>query len=419
VTLKKAELKLAVAEYRRAVRYWERIRKADMRGITRNERDNAETDAQTTRAALHQSLANLAGAELYLTKVNVLAPASGKVRFTVGVGEAVSHESSFVAEILTSNSHFEAGSGAVQEMNVYPRTKGRVTAICVKEGDVVKRGDLLCRLDDGQAALLVDQRKADLEVAEAECRRAERNWQRMQSADARGITQKEYDDAVSNVEKAKAVVDLARAQFGIARVKLVSARVVAPTSGKIVKIKVQPEEWVNPDKTVIVQMSCNADMDAVGAFPADAMRTHMEALRENDPAKYVQLTNNLGRMQERRQQRTKNLLDALASVNLLCFTPEQQQTHEALMSAISKREALLRRLNPKNEDVTESHRKAVFEELRQLDQVMCQLKSSERNTLFTKLLDFQNEDVTDKQRTVAFEVLLELLPQVPTGPPVR
>ena len=414
IPLRCAEVKLAVVEYRCAMSNFERMQKVDARGITQNEYDDAKAELEKTRAILRHSLANLTAAELGSTKGKVVAPVSGKVRFATCLGCGVSCKTPFVAEILNPDSHFGTGPDAIQEIDVCPRKKGRVAEICVKESDVVKRGDLLYRLDDGQAALLVDERKADVVRAEAECDRAERVLKRLQNADASSVTQKEIDGAVLNAEKAKAVLDLARARFYIARGELVSARVVAPTSGKITKVNIQIGEVVDPEEIGVVKMAC--DMD--GGILRE-MRTNMEALRENDPARYALMTNNIARFTERRKERTKDLLDALATVNTSRFTPEELRTHMALMSAISKREALLRQLNPRNEDVTESQRKAAFEELRKLDQVIHQLKSSERNTLLAKLLDFQNEGVTDKQRKAAFEVLPELLPQVHVGPTVR
>ena len=43
-----------------------------------------------------------------------------------------------------------------------------------KEGDTVKEGDLLYVLDDERYQAVVNQRKADLEAAQAEARRAKR-----------------------------------------------------------------------------------------------------------------------------------------------------------------------------------------------------------------------------------------------------
>ena len=117
---------------------------------------------------------------------------------------------------------------------------------------------------------------------------------------------------------------------------------------------------------------------------AAEMRANMEELREKDPARYAQMTNNFARWQEHRLKRTNDRLDILASVDTSRLNAKERQTHEALQDAIVKREELRQMLNPQNEDVTEEQRRATFEELRKLDQTMRQLETSERNTLLTK-----------------------------------
>lgn len=117
---------------------------------------------------------------------------------------------------------------------------------------------------------------------------------------------------------------------------------------------------------------------------AAEMRANMDELREKDPAKYAQMTNRFARWQKNRLQRTNERLDILASVDTSRLNAKERQTHEALQDAIVKREELRQMLNPQNENVTEEQRKQTFAELRNLDQTMQQLETSERNTLLNK-----------------------------------
>lgn len=117
---------------------------------------------------------------------------------------------------------------------------------------------------------------------------------------------------------------------------------------------------------------------------AAEMRANMEELREKDPERYAQMTNRFARWQEHRLKRTNDRLDILASVDTSRLSEKELKTHEALQDAIVRREELRQMLNPQNEDVTEEQRKKTFEELRQLDQKMHQLETSERNTLLHK-----------------------------------
>ena len=84
---------------------------------------------------------------------------------------------------------FVAHAEPVQEVELLPQVDGYVKEIRFKEGDIVKAGDVLYVLDGERYQAIVNQRKADLEAAEAEKRRADRYFKRMEKADERGITQ--------------------------------------------------------------------------------------------------------------------------------------------------------------------------------------------------------------------------------------
>ena len=90
---------------------------------------------------------------------------------------------------------FVAHAEAMQEVDLLPQVDGYIKEIRFREGDIVKAGTVLYVLDDERYQAVANQRKADLEAAEAEARRAERYWERMQKADSRGITQLERDNA--------------------------------------------------------------------------------------------------------------------------------------------------------------------------------------------------------------------------------
>ena len=130
---------------------------------------------------------------------------------------------------------FVAHAEAVQEVDLLPQIDGYVREIKFKEGDVVKEGQVLYVIDDERYQAVANQRKADLAAAEAEARRAERYFERMQKADERGITQLERDNAEAAAEKAKAAVLQAKANLVVAEYDLKKTTVFAPISGQIGK----------------------------------------------------------------------------------------------------------------------------------------------------------------------------------------
>ena len=149
---------------------------------------------------------------------------------------------------------FVAHAEALQEVDLLPQVDGYVKEICFKEGDLVKEGQVLYRLDDERYQAVVNQRKADLEAAEAEARRAERYWERMQKADARGITQLERDNAEAGADTAKASVLQAKANLVVAEYDCKKAQVIAPISGQIGKTTAHVGDYVAPSKGALARI---------------------------------------------------------------------------------------------------------------------------------------------------------------------
>jgi len=149
---------------------------------------------------------------------------------------------------------FVAHAEAVQEVDLLPQIDGYVKEIKFKEGDVVKAGQLLYVIDDERYQAVANQRKADLAAAEAESRRAERYYERMQKADSRGITQLERDNAEAAAEKAKAAVLQAKANLVVAEYDLKKTTVVAPIAGQIGKSSAHVGDYVSPSKGALAKI---------------------------------------------------------------------------------------------------------------------------------------------------------------------
>ncbi len=151
-------------------------------------------------------------------------------------------------------SAFVAHAEPVQEVELLPQVDGYILEMKFKEGDTVKAGDLLYVLDDERYRAVVNQRKADLEAAEAEARRAKRYYDRMQNADERGITQLERDNAEAASESAAAAVLQAKANLVVAEYDLKKAQVIAPISGQIGKSSAHVGDYVAPSKGALARI---------------------------------------------------------------------------------------------------------------------------------------------------------------------
>ena len=149
---------------------------------------------------------------------------------------------------------FVAHAEPVQEVDLLPQVDGYIKEIRFKEGDIVKVGDVLYVLDGERYQAIVNQRKADLAAAEAEMRRADRYFDRMQKADARGITQLELDNAEAASDSAEAAVLQAKANLVVAEYDLKKTQVVAPISGQIGKTAAHVGDYVSPSKGALARI---------------------------------------------------------------------------------------------------------------------------------------------------------------------
>ncbi len=149
---------------------------------------------------------------------------------------------------------YVAHAEPVQEVELLPQIDGYVKELKFKEGDLVKAGDVLYVIDDERYLAVVNQRKADLEAAEAESRRAQRYYERMQKADSRGVTELERDNAEAGAEKAKAAVLQAKANLVVAEYDLKKTKVVAPISGQIGKSAAYVGDYVSPAKGALAKI---------------------------------------------------------------------------------------------------------------------------------------------------------------------
>jgi len=149
---------------------------------------------------------------------------------------------------------YVAHAEAEQEVDLLPQVDGYVKEIKFKEGDIVKEGQLLYVLDDERYQAVVNQRKADLAAAEAEARRAKRHYERMQTADERGITQLERDNAEAASEKATASVLQAKANLIVAEYDCKKAKVYAPITGQIGETFAHVGDYVAPSKGILAHI---------------------------------------------------------------------------------------------------------------------------------------------------------------------
>jgi RND family efflux transporter MFP subunit len=122
-----------------------------------------------------------------------------------------------VSPTLSDMHEFYGTAAAIAEVNVQSQQGGTIVTLNGKEGDEVKKGEVLARFDDSDQQLQIENAKSSkisaelqLQQAEANLKTAQTNLERNQELFKEGlISQQQMDTLVSNVETAQSSVNSA------------------------------------------------------------------------------------------------------------------------------------------------------------------------------------------------------------------
>lgn len=148
----------------------------------------------------------------------------------------------FIVKSQKLSNQLEAGGilFSSEEVELHPEISGRVVRLNIDEGNFVKQGILLVKINDAelQAQLLKQQAQKQI---------AEKNEQRLKELLAiNGIGQQEYDAALLQLNNIKADIEITKAQLDKTEVR-------APFSGKLGLKKISAGAYVTPN-TVIASL---------------------------------------------------------------------------------------------------------------------------------------------------------------------
>ncbi|MPZ42213.1 MAG: efflux RND transporter periplasmic adaptor subunit [Betaproteobacteria bacterium] len=116
---------------------------------------------------------------------------------------------------------------------VHPQVSGVLTAVRFKEGDYVKKGQVLFEIDPRPMRAAVEQSQAAVRRDEAQLAQARAQEERLRSlVDKDYITRQEYDVAATSAKSLEATVNANRAALDQAQLHLAYSRIVAPISGR-------------------------------------------------------------------------------------------------------------------------------------------------------------------------------------------
>jgi len=125
-----------------------------------------------------------------------------------------------------------------EEVTISPKKAGIIEKIFVKEGDRVKKGQVLVQLDDIDAKLQVERAEARVKEGEASLETNRTTLSRYQKLlESKVIPQQTYDDLNLKVKLDEARLALAKTELNLARQNLLDHRIASPIEG-IISLKI-------------------------------------------------------------------------------------------------------------------------------------------------------------------------------------
>ena len=165
-------------------------------------------------------------------------------------------------EEITVPIKFSAKLKGETDVTITPQVSGQLMKICVVEGDVVKKGQVLFIIDQRNAQLELESAQANLQAAIAQENSARIEYESNKNLYEKQIVSKyTFETAENSYNQAKASVAQYRAQVNRAKVNLGYCTITAPVTGSIGEIPVRTGDQVSPS-TYLTTVSGNANMDA-------------------------------------------------------------------------------------------------------------------------------------------------------------
>lgn len=145
--------------------------------------------------------------------------------------------------VLTASGYVVARRKAA----VASKGTGRLVFLGVEEGDKVKKGQVIARLEDSDVVATRNRARENLRLAEADLYEAKKNLERTATlVKQEMIAQSEYDVAEARYKRVIATIDAAKFAVKEADVAVENTQIIAPFDGTVLKKNADVGEIVAP-----------------------------------------------------------------------------------------------------------------------------------------------------------------------------
>lgn len=162
-------------------------------------------------------------------------------------------------------------TGSLQARNqtvVKAKVAGEISELLVREGEAVRVGQVVARIDATEARTRVAEKLADLEAARAQAQLADKTRANQEALlEQNYISQTAFDNALSNALVAEAKLKAVGAQLALAKKALDDTVMRAPLAGIVAQRLAQPGERVPVDGRILSLVDL-AELEVEAAIPA-------------------------------------------------------------------------------------------------------------------------------------------------------
>ncbi len=201
-----------------------------------------------------------------------------------------------VAELKASDVPlYLSGLGTVQAYStvvVRPRVDGELITVAFREGQQVKKGEVLAQIDPRPYRAALDTALGALAKDEATLANTKRDLARTQEMAAKGFaSRQQLDSQTSQVASLSAAVQADRAQVDTARIQLGYATITSPLDGRAGIRQIDQGNIVRAaDANGLVVITQTQPIAAVFTLPQRALGTAADAQTKNGPLKVTALS---------------------------------------------------------------------------------------------------------------------------------
>ncbi|MHC5305707.1 efflux RND transporter periplasmic adaptor subunit [Bartonella sp. LJL80] len=142
------------------------------------------------------------------------------------------------------------GKISADVVRIAPDVSGFVTEVAVKDNQMVKKGDVIFKIDQARFTLALEDAQAQIDNAKAAYDQAKRDLERYRKLDEATVTRQQLETSEMQQLQAAAAYRKAQVSLDTAKLDLERSTVRAAVNGQITNFSLQPGEYVTRGQPV-------------------------------------------------------------------------------------------------------------------------------------------------------------------------